>query len=433
MFSYHFHIPNYVKNSNGIKIIWEAAYLFSKYRKVSISSFYNGGDQSPVPIKFKNLLKDKYKFNSNDIVVYPDSVHGNPLNANNVCRYLLSKEYILNGIGYGYKDTDFLFAYSNAVSKVLPQYFLLDADLKNIQIYGNRVKKEKGTVSLYFGKCRFFKKSKLRQFLKNFKSVNIITRAHPNTKEELYKVIARSELLISFDPLTSLCMEANLLGTPCLILDDAFKESYDDFNFKLPGFYYACDIRGIDHIIKDSTELKEKINEIIKQQLINKDKYTKEIIKKIEEHCKKIDIKSHIKILNSLKKESNDFYLNKWEMSPLFICTNMTSVWIYLIMSWNYLFFILLKLTHATLKFPLIFKKYFLRFVKFLIYGIFDSNQINLIKYKIRYKRIKNEFISAQQGINALQKIKTTSSESQENVKHVIILSKLKKFIIERF
>jgi hypothetical protein len=56
---------------------------------------------------------------------------------------------------------------------------------------------------------------------------NLITRFRPATKPELYQQMASSDLLICYDPITSLAHEASLLGIPVFI-----PVSWDEANFK---------------------------------------------------------------------------------------------------------------------------------------------------------------------------------------------------------
>ena len=57
-------MPEYVVNSNGIKVLYEAAYLFSLQNKVTILTFnnhyYNGVRNlkyEPIPKKYINLIR----------------------------------------------------------------------------------------------------------------------------------------------------------------------------------------------------------------------------------------------------------------------------------------------------------------------------------------------------------------------------------------
>jgi len=84
---------------------------------------------------------------------------------------------------------------------------------------------------------------------------NLITRFRPATKPELYQQLAGSDLLICYDPITSLAYEASLLGIPVFI-----PVSWDEANFKpsfpvrldgivfndLPAFLNILD-HGFDH------------------------------------------------------------------------------------------------------------------------------------------------------------------------------------------
>jgi len=64
---------------------------------------------------------------------------------------------------------------------------------------------------------------------------NLITRFRPATKPELYQELASSDLLICYDPITSLGYEASLLGIPVFI-----PVSWDEANFK-PSFPVRLD------------------------------------------------------------------------------------------------------------------------------------------------------------------------------------------------
>lgn len=150
---------------------------------------------------------------------------------------MLAKEYILNGNAIQFEDSDYIFAYSNAVNGSADQYNILLDGLTNLKNY--HTEKIIGKVSVYYGKCRVgIEIPEYKNLLKKFKEVAIITRTNPSSKDVLYREIASSELLISFDSLSSLCYEATLLGTPVILMDDVSKSFYENFNYKLHGMYY---------------------------------------------------------------------------------------------------------------------------------------------------------------------------------------------------
>jgi hypothetical protein len=323
MFKFHFHIPDFVENSNGILTLWEAAYQFSLVRDVTISSFYHGSERVyPVPNRYLHLVKPASVLTDETIVIYPDAAHGNPLNAKNVARYMLAKEYILNGNPIQFKDSDYIFSYSNAVNRSADQYnILLDSltELKNFH-----TKKISGKVSVYYGKCRVgIEIHEYKNILKKFKEVNVITRTNPSSKEVLYREIASSELFISFDSLSSLCYEATLLGTPVILMDDVSKYFYDAFNYKLHGFYYQEHVTDIDKIIDSHADLYKVANEELIAQLSMVPKSTNSIIRKIENHF----LNPGKSFRGLYQKEDLQFFIDSWKCSPIINCTNLKTVY----------------------------------------------------------------------------------------------------------
>jgi hypothetical protein len=85
-------------------------------------------------------------------------------------------------------------------------------------------------ASIYPGKGHIkLAPKELRSLIERSRSC-LIRRFYPATKAALYKELATSDLLISYDPISSLAFEANLLGIPVYIpvgWDEAdFKESF---------------------------------------------------------------------------------------------------------------------------------------------------------------------------------------------------------------
>ena len=323
MFKFHFHIPNYVENSNGILTLWEAAYQFSLVREVTVSSFYHGENRSySIPERYRHLVKSDADLTDETIVIYPDAAQGNPLNAQNVARYMLAKEYILNGDSIKFEDSDYVFSYSNAVNSSADQYNILLDGLKELK--DHHTDKIKGKVSIYYGKCRVgIKIPEYKNLLKKFKEVTIITRTNPSSKEVLYREIASSEILISFDSLSSLCYESTLLGTPVILMDDVSKLFYDNFNYKLHGFYYQGNISDIDKIIESHPSLYKTANDELISQISKVSASTNSIVRKIENFF----LNPGKSNKESYQKEDREFFIDSWECSPIVNCTNLKTVY----------------------------------------------------------------------------------------------------------
>lgn len=124
-----FYLPEYQENSNGIRLLWKAAFLFSKYADVKIVTFYAGGDFCEVKPEDRSLIKsiNEISMTPDTIVVYSDMTNGNPLGCGRVVRYLMARPGLFNGgeFSHFYED-DFLLAYSNAISSDLTQLTLMD-------------------------------------------------------------------------------------------------------------------------------------------------------------------------------------------------------------------------------------------------------------------------------------------------------------------
>lgn len=90
-------------------------------------------------------------------------------------------------------------------------------------------------ASLYPGKGHLKRAPQDLRFRIRRSRSNLITRLRPATKPELYQELASSDLLICYDPITSLAHEASLLGIPVFI-----PVSWDEANFK-PSFPVRLD------------------------------------------------------------------------------------------------------------------------------------------------------------------------------------------------
>ena len=320
-YRYIFYIPHYVKNSNGVANLWEAAYLFSKSREVIIASFHNGVDEDSLPSQYRSLTilyGDNIwniKLNQKDIVVYPDCIDGNPFNHPNVARYLMCKPFILNGVGFKLNMYDYVFAYSKAVSNILPQYTVINPSLYKIKPLPNKIRTNKAV--LYYGKVRSNLNYKgLNKLLDNFDEIEIFTRRYPSTKEEMYRILSESRLLISFDSLSSLCHESTLLGTPVYIFDDVFKNQYKNFNFKLHGFYYNVSSDDLVNIYEDSKDLSTKALMELRKHELNQVSKTNELIHNIESFIS--EKRQLYDLYNSNLQDDIYFFKNKWKYASIF-------------------------------------------------------------------------------------------------------------------
>ena len=361
--NYIFTLPSYQKNSNGIVCIWEAAYQFSKFRNVSVVIIDNQITQ--IPSKFKkiqiyyldNQLKSnksninhisKANFGKKDLTVQPDNPHGlnfdleeYGLDDSRTVRYLMCKSMLLSESLLSMSSNSYGLSYSNAVSTVFPSYLIISDKILNINNSFEKLKK-KNKVLIYYGKVRYGLSFKnLKKIINQFDEYEIIHRLYPKKTSELYEKISESTLFVSIDPLTSLIHESTLIGTPAYVYDSAFKEFYDNFDFKLHGFYYDLKPSELTKVFKDSENLSEKAVNTAKDFMANIEERTKKTIENIEGHF--LNNISNEGIIKDAINEDITFFKEKWKVPTIFNCTSYRTIYRYHITN-KYKIFALLAL-----------------------------------------------------------------------------------------
>lgn len=175
------------------------------------------------PILTREILMQHRLDKRQPIVIYPETVVGNPLKASKIARYYLNRPGFFTGI----KDVnlnEFNFAYT---SSMLNGYAEADHILYLPQIDTNLFclpkmpeKRVSGKVCYYLGRRRNAKRTSA--FIKP-DSVEI-TLKYPKNKNELVEVFQECEYFISYQD-SSLCLEAALCGCIAIILPDKNMES----------------------------------------------------------------------------------------------------------------------------------------------------------------------------------------------------------------
>jgi hypothetical protein len=383
-YRYHFHIPNYTSKSNGIVLLWEAAYNFSEIREITISSFGYGEIFELVPQKYYSLIRDYNKSSVDCVVVYPEAITNNPLESSMVARYLMAKPYILNGAGIEYGEDDFIFSYSNSINADLDQYNLINPFLLELTKY--KCKKKKGKISIYYGKCRLEAKFKnISNIIKNAEEIYVITRTFPHSKEELYRNLAESQLLISLDPLTNILYEATILGTPVLTLDDIFDSSYTNYNYELFGFNPKLEELGTENAGGEA--LRVKVIDKLNEQLSTAKFKTNEIILKIESHFSRTCPEPRINY-NNLAQQDRDFFENIWMRSAIYNCSDLRSIIIFHALRKNVYLLFIIKILYRVIKDLLSFPRTMLII---LIKRYLNDSEIAILKIRLMSDTIKTD------------------------------------------
>lgn len=250
----YIYAPAYIDKSNGIKIMYSLGTLINETRKFRAKILCYERPRNDFG-KFSGCeviytCYKKVQIRDFDIVIYPETISGNPAGARRIVRYLMNKPYFLTGAGVDYGSEDLIISYSNGIDATLEVLFIMHDER---ELYRREQKEKKNKAIIYFGKVDPANLDKqyplVRNLLQSFDTVEYITRLHPPQKTDLLDMIGESRLMISFDPLSNLNYEATLCGTPVLLLNDAY--NLLDGSFNLPMYGVFSSLEGYDQAMLD--------------------------------------------------------------------------------------------------------------------------------------------------------------------------------------
>jgi O-antigen biosynthesis protein len=156
-----------------------------------------------------------------DIVIYPEVIIGNPLQAQMVVRYLLNIPGAVGGDGV-YSKNDYLIAYNK------DHAFLSEGKYLPIPIIESFFKKQnlkRYHDSYWIGKGTINDKI-------NMSGTIQITRDYPKTRKELSIFLNETNIFYSFDELSVINCEAYFCGCQVFIIDkDGNKKEFDNAKY----------------------------------------------------------------------------------------------------------------------------------------------------------------------------------------------------------
>lgn len=322
----HFYLPGYSTRSNGINILWNFAATLSMKIPVSFQT-YRAGDSDFDYRHLKNfnhVLYDTFGDKSNTLVIYPDDIDSNPLNAKYIARFMLASPFTLNQDFNLPSFNDFIFCYSNLISNKMPQVNYL-SNTKALSFPIRNVKK-RNKVVIYYGKLRLANSfQSVYKIIKKFDEIFIMTRNSPSNQDDVFLHIAESKLFISLDPLTNLAYEANLLGTPSIFIDDLYNKEYKNYNYPIYGFYDLISINDEDFIKYNFNNLANESRKIYRQEMTKNKLKVDKFFLEMEEFFS-LDYKEKEKKNAVYIRGFINFYNNQWKASPIFNCATLNSV-----------------------------------------------------------------------------------------------------------
>jgi hypothetical protein len=229
---YYIYAPRWIDSSAGIKVlhylchalnqIGHEAYLVLSDPYIKSEPRINGSLNTPI------LTQEQAKMHvtrgRNPIVIYSETVKGNPLKSENVVRYLLNYSGALGGNEI-FSEKELIISFSKNIatdyaeksgdteSKIL---FLPPVDLSQFRF--NAVKKPFQLV--YAGKYRSFVGSPPK--VGNLPSVEIYRDGRDmQTRQEVRDLLSEATVLYCFEN-SSIITESILSGTPVLLVPNSF-------------------------------------------------------------------------------------------------------------------------------------------------------------------------------------------------------------------
>ena len=223
--------PKYSK-SNGVRTLYRlATELEKKGYNVSVFS----SPTKDINCKFISQITSEMRKNA--VVVYPEIVWGNPLQFNNVVRYILYYPGILGG-SKEYSSNELLITYSKKYYPDAEEMYFPCLD--NKLFYKDSTTKD---VDCYF----VYKKGKWKE-IKEFEGMLEINASYPKTREELAQLLRRTKTLYSYDDCTLLLEEAHACGCNVkIVTETGFVDYVSDYNDVYKNYE-----KLLDHFIQQS-------------------------------------------------------------------------------------------------------------------------------------------------------------------------------------
>lgn len=235
--------PNYTDKSGGA---WVLHFLCHSLNQIGFeSSIFIYQEEQRVNPNFNTPIG----YIKDSIVIYPEIVVDNPLNAKNVARYLLNKEGHLQGRNINWGEGDYPLSFSRVYRDDCDVLFYPNCDL-SVFYKDDTLKTQNayyvGKGSLY-GEC---------PPLDCFE----ITRSFPETKQELGNVLRRSKILFSYDAVSATNTDAALCGClPYLLQKPLLGTDKAEL-----GKYWAESEEEIDDALEQMSTLWDRVDALQK-------------------------------------------------------------------------------------------------------------------------------------------------------------------------
>ena len=228
--------PGYQQASGGIVALHNLCHRLNRLGRRAVLCPLDEGFQRregwDTPLAIRADLDDA-------VVVYPEIIAGNPLQADRVVRWLLNRPGYISGQSMQEEPTDLIVSYSASIDPDRPLLSLpvIDPSIyfpKDVPGSGSLLWVGKGTgrTSMDLSGCRE------------------ITRTWPATKADLAAVLRGADVLYSLDSLSAVNVEATLCGTPVVLFPDASwdRDALTRYEGGTAGFAWPGEGSGSDEL-----------------------------------------------------------------------------------------------------------------------------------------------------------------------------------------
>ncbi len=242
---YYIVAPAYTRFSAGIKVLHTLCHLLNLRGQ---SAFVVSAEVNPdlvTPILTHQIVESHFQAGRTPIIIYPERMTGNPLNASCVVRYLLNIPGLL-GVEGGFGKEDILIWYCDHYRKAChgtePILEIPTSDTRTFHPPTDGIEREGSCF--YAGKFRIFSGEELSPITKD--SVEIPFGGDGvTTQAQMAELFRKSEIFYAYEP-TALGLEATLCGCPCVLVPSQFhRKPADRPALVWPGVVWGDDAEAI--------------------------------------------------------------------------------------------------------------------------------------------------------------------------------------------
>jgi hypothetical protein len=229
---YYVYAPRWIDSSAGIKVLHYLCHAlnirgqeaFVVLTDVNVKSLPRVNPNLQTPILTKEQALSHFQGKRNPIVIYSETVNGNPLNAANVVRYLLNYPGALGG-AINFPEEEFIVSFSENIArsyekKTLSQkpnvLFLPPVDFSEFTPQDTK----ESFQLVYAGKYRSFIGAPPK--VGNLPSIEIMREGKDmQSRSEVKKLLSEARVLYCFEN-SSIITESILSGTPVILVRNEF-------------------------------------------------------------------------------------------------------------------------------------------------------------------------------------------------------------------